>query len=128
MLFKNNDSANLVSKSAKYWKNCPQARKRKNHKMLYLTWKVRFLYCFTVSNILTDNLIKTYLKLRNIHFKQIAKSIPTLGKKPCRYILLKPDFVLYPIDISSCEIIFLLISHVFIVLYGVLTLYCVFEK
>jgi hypothetical protein len=88
----------------------------KNHKMLYLAWKVRFLYCFTVSNILTDNLIKTYLKLRNIHFKQIAKSIPTLGKKPCRDILLKPDFVLYPIDISSCEIIFLLISHVFIVL------------
>jgi hypothetical protein len=28
----------------------------KKHKMLYLTWKVGFLYYITVSNIFTDNL------------------------------------------------------------------------
>jgi hypothetical protein len=36
-------------------------------------------------------------------------------------------FVLYPIDNSICTIVPLLICHVFIVLYGVLPLYCVFE-
>jgi hypothetical protein len=31
-------------------------RKRKKNKMLYLTWKMGFLYYITVSNMFTDNL------------------------------------------------------------------------
>jgi predicted membrane protein len=45
--------------------------------MLYLTWKVGFplpFYC--VKHI--HGQFKTYLKLRNIHFKQIAKTIPNV--------------------------------------------------
>jgi hypothetical protein len=30
---------------------------------------------------------KTYLKLRNIHFKQISKNHPDFWEKPCRDIL-----------------------------------------
>jgi hypothetical protein len=64
-------------------------RKRKKHKMLYLTWKVGFLYYFTVSNIFTDNL--NLFKTGVFVFKQIAKSIPTVQwEKSCRHILLNP--------------------------------------
>jgi hypothetical protein len=59
---------------------------------------------------------KTYLKLRNIHSKQIAKTIPTVAcwAKPCRDILLKPFcFVSYRYII--CKILFLLICHALII-------------
>jgi hypothetical protein len=77
MLFKKNDSANLVSKSTKYWKIVP--RKRKKHKMLYLTWKVGFLYYFTVSNIFTDNL-KLILNSRTFTSNKWQKPSRLLGK------------------------------------------------
>jgi hypothetical protein len=81
MRFKKNDSANLpVSKSTKDWKKLKTIvpRKQKKHKMLYITWKVGFLYYFTVPIIFTtiQNLFKTGVFV----FKQIAKSIPTIGK------------------------------------------------
>ena len=61
---------------------------------------------------------KTYLKLRNIHFEQIAKTIPTVGKNlNCCDILLKPFCFVSYIDISISTILFLLICHVF---FGVL--------
>ena len=60
MLFKKNDSANLVSKSTKK-KSSPENERSTNY--------------FTVSNIFTDNL---NLKLGKI--EQIAKTIPTVGK------------------------------------------------
>jgi hypothetical protein len=75
LLFKKNDKANLVSKSTKYWKNRP--RKRKKHKMLYLTWKIGFLYYFTVSNIFTDN-----LKLLKHSLQTISKNFPDCWEKP----------------------------------------------
>jgi hypothetical protein len=68
---------------------------------------------------------KTYLKLPNIHFKQIAKTIPTsctVGKN-LAVIFFKIHFILYPIDFPICTILFILLYHVFIVLYGVLPLY-----
>jgi hypothetical protein len=92
MLFKKNNSANLISKSTNYWKSRP--RKRKKHKILYLTWKVGFLYYFTVSNKFTYGQFKTYLKLLKIHFKQIAKTIPTVGENLV-VIFFYIHFVLY---------------------------------
>ena len=70
MLFKKNDSANLVSKSTKsvLKKSSPENEKAQN---VVFNLKGRIplsFYC-----------VKTYLKLRNIHFKQIAKTRP-LGK------------------------------------------------
>jgi hypothetical protein len=67
-------------------------------------------------------------KWRNIHFKQIAKTIPTVGQiKPCRVILLKPFcFVSYRY-LNFYDTSIFLIRHVFIVLYGALPLYCFFE-
>jgi hypothetical protein len=95
-------------------------RKRKKHKMMYLTTKGRIsLLFYCVKHI--HGQFKTYLKLRNIRFKQIAKTFPTFGKN-LAVIFFKIHFILYAIDFPICTILFLLICHhVFIVLYGVLT-------
>jgi hypothetical protein len=70
MLFKKNESANLVSKST-------------NVVFKLKGWISLLFYC--VKHI--HGQFKTYLKLRNIRFKQIAKTIPTVGKS--RDILFK---------------------------------------
>jgi hypothetical protein len=57
---------------------------------------------------------QTYLKLPKIHFKQIAKTIPTsctVGKN-LAVILIKIHFIFYPIDFPICTILFLLLYHV----------------
>jgi hypothetical protein len=77
MLFKKNDSANLVSKSTKYWKNRPQKTKEAQNVVFNLKGRIPLLF-YCVKHI--HGQFKTYLKLRNIHFKQIAKTIPTFGK------------------------------------------------
>jgi hypothetical protein len=117
MLFKKNDSANVVSKSTKYWKNSPQKTKEAQNVVFNLKSRI-FLLFYCVKHI--HGQFKTYLKLRNIHFKQIAKTIPTVGKN-LAVIFFKIHFILYAIDFSICTILFLLICHIFIVLYGVLT-------
>jgi hypothetical protein len=117
MLFKKNDSANLVSKSPKYWKNRPQKTKEAQNVVFNLKGRIPLLF-YCVKHI--HGQFKTSLKLRNIHFKQIAKTIPTFGKN-LAVILFKIHFILYAIDFPICTILFLLICHVFIVLYGVLT-------
>jgi hypothetical protein len=64
-------------------------RKRKKHKMLYLTWKVGFHYYFTVSNIFTDNLKLIYN--RSFCFQTNSKKYPDCSmEKPCCDILLNP--------------------------------------
>jgi hypothetical protein len=117
MLFKKNDSANLVSKSTKYCKNRPQKTKEAQNVVFNLKGRIPLLF-YCVKHI--HGQFKTYLKLRNIHFKQIAKTIPTFGKN-LAVIFFKIHFILYAIDFPICTILFLLICHVFIVLYGVLT-------
>jgi hypothetical protein len=76
---KRNNSANLVSKSTKCWKNSLQKTKE-------LEGRIPLLFQYCVKFIFKDN----DLKPRNIHFKQIAKTIPTVGKKPCRDVLFNP--------------------------------------
>jgi hypothetical protein len=122
MFFKKNYSANLVSKSRKYWKNRPQKIKETQNAVLNLKGMIPLLF-YCVKHI--HRQCKTYLKLQNINFKQIEKTISTVGKK-LAMIFFWNHFVLYPIDISNCTILFLLICHVFIVLYGVLMLYVMF--
>jgi hypothetical protein len=57
-----------------------------------------------------------------------AAHTPTsVGKNLAVIFFYENHFVLYPINISIWTTLFLLICHVFIVLYGVLPLYCVFE-
>ena len=92
-------------------------RKRKKHKILNLKSTIPFLF-YCVKHI--HGQFKTYLKLRNIHFKQIAKTIPTFGKN-LAMIFFKINFILYAIYFQICTILFISICHVFIVLYGVLT-------
>jgi hypothetical protein len=117
MLFKKKWFGKFGLKIDKILKKSPQ--KTKKHKMLYLTWKVGFLYLFyCVKHI--HGQFKTYLKLRSIHFKQIAKTIPTFGNN-LAVIFFKIHFILYAIDFPICTMLFILICHVFIVLYGVLT-------
>jgi hypothetical protein len=106
MLFKKNDSANLVSKLTKYWKNRPLKTKEAQHFVSNLKSRIPLLF-YCVKHI--HGQFKTYLKLRNIHFGQIAKTI-------CD-ILLKPFCFVSYIDISISTILFLLICHVF---FGVL--------
>ena len=121
MLFKKNDSANLGSKSTKYWKNRPQKTKEAQNVVFNL--KGRIPYYFTVSNIFTDNLKLIYF--RNSLQTNRKNYIPTVGKNLAVNILLKP----------FCRFCILWISQFvryyffwyFIVLYGVLTLYCVLE-
>jgi hypothetical protein len=120
MLPKKNDPAKLVSKSTKYWKNRPQKTKEAQNVVFNLKGRIPLLF-YCVKHI--HGQFKTYLKLRNIHFKQIAKTIPTFGKN-LAVIFFKIHFILYAnaidIDLPICTILFLLICHVFIV-YGVLT-------
>jgi hypothetical protein len=74
MHFKKNVQQNLVSKSTKYRKNRPQKTKEAQNVILNLKGRISLLvYC--VKHI--HGQFKTYLKLRNIHFKQIEKTIPT---------------------------------------------------
>ena len=84
MLFKKNDSANLVSKSTKYWKNRPQKTKKAQNVVFNLNGRIPSLF-YCVKYI--HGQFKTYLKLRNIHFKQIAIDCWAI---PCHDILLKP--------------------------------------
>jgi hypothetical protein len=77
MFFKKNDSANLVSKSTKYWKNRPQKTKAAQTVVFSLEGRIPVLF-YCVKHI--HGQFKTYLKLQNIHLKQIAKTIPTFGK------------------------------------------------
>jgi hypothetical protein len=58
------------------------------------------VWIYTQSNITSIN-----LKLRNIHFKQIAKTIPT-GKN-LAVIFFIIHFILYAIDFPVCTILFL---------------------
>jgi hypothetical protein len=124
MLFKKHDSANLVSKSTKYCKNRPQKTKEAQNVVFNLKGRILLLF-YCVKHI--HGQFKTYLKLRNIHFKQIAKNIPTVGKN-LAVIFFTIHFILYAIDFSICMILLLLICRVFIVLYGVLTGFIVFSK
>jgi hypothetical protein len=67
----------LVSKSTKYWKNRPQKTKEAKNAVFNLKSRIPLLfYC----DKYIHEQFKTYLKLRNIHLKQIAKTIPTVGK------------------------------------------------
>jgi hypothetical protein len=117
MLFKKNDSANLVLKSTKYWKNRPQKTKEAQNVVFNLKGRIPLLF-YCVKHI--HGQFKTYLKLRSIHFKQIAKTIPTFGAN-LAVIFFKIRFILYAVDFPICTILFLLICYVFIALYGVLT-------
>jgi hypothetical protein len=122
MLFKKNDSANLVSKSTKYWKNRPRKRKKAQNVVFNLKGRISLLY-YCVKHI--HGQFKTYLKLRNIRFKQIWNSKNNISRLLGKAVIFfLNNFVLYPINISICTILFLLICRVFIVLYGVLSLYC----
>jgi hypothetical protein len=90
MLFKKNDSANLVSKSTKCWKNRSQKTKEAQNVVFNLKGRIPLLF-YSVKHI--HGQFKTYLKLKTgfFVFKQIAKSIPTVQwEKPCRDILLNP--------------------------------------
>jgi hypothetical protein len=118
MLFKKNDSANLASKSTKYWKN--RSRKTKEAQNVVFNLKGRIPLSFFCVKHIHGQFKTLYLKLPNIHFKQIAKTIPTFGKN-LAVIFFKIHFILYAIDFPICTIVFLLICHVLIVLYGVLT-------
>jgi hypothetical protein len=81
MLFKKNDSANLVSKSTKYWKNRSQKTKEAKNVVFNLKGRIPLLF-YSVKHI--HGQFKTC-------FKQIAKSIPTVQwEKPCCDILLNP--------------------------------------
>ena len=95
----------------------PQKRKEAQNVVFNLKGRIPLLF-YCVKHI--HRQFKTYLKLRNIHFKQIAKTIPTFGKN-LAVIFFKIHFILYGIDFPICTILFLLICHVFIMLYGVLT-------
>jgi hypothetical protein len=75
MLFKKNDSANLVSKSTKYCKNRPQKTKEAQNVVFNLKGRIPLLF-YCVKHI--HGQFKTYLKLRNIHFKQIATRDPRI--------------------------------------------------
>jgi hypothetical protein len=66
------------------------------------------------------NIFKDNLKL--IHLKQMAKTIPTVGENLPWYSFKNP------IDISICTVVFLLMCHVFIVLYIVSWRCIVFSK
>jgi hypothetical protein len=126
MLFKKTDSANLVSKSNKYWKNRPQKTKKAQNVVFNLKSRVPLLF-YCAKHI--HGQFKTYLKLEN-SLQTNSKNYPDCWKKPWYSFLKQFCFVSY-IEISICTILFLLICRVFIVLYGVLTLcftqYCVFE-
>jgi hypothetical protein len=96
MLFKKNGSANLISKSIKDWKNRPQKMKEAQNVVFNLKGGIPLLF-YCVKH--THGQFKTYLKLRNFHFKQIAKTIPTVHGKNLAVIfvyLLNPFcFVFY---------------------------------
>jgi hypothetical protein len=101
----------------------PRKRKEAQNVVFNLKGRIPLLF-YCVKHI--HRQFKTYLKLRNIHFKQIAKTIPTSCTvwKNLAVIFFKIHFILYPIDFPICTILFLLLHHVFvIVLYGVLPLY-----
>jgi hypothetical protein len=55
----------------------PQKRKEAQNVVFNLKGRIPLLF-YCVKHI--HRQFKTYLKLRNIHFKQIAKTIPTFGK------------------------------------------------
>jgi hypothetical protein len=100
-------------------KNRPQKTKEAQNVVFNLKGRIPLLF-YCVKHI--HRQFKTYLlKLRNIHFKQIAKTIQTFGKN-LAVIFFKIYFILYAIDFPICTILFLLICHVLIVLYGVLKL------
>ena len=98
-------------------KTRPQKTKEAQNIVFNLKGRIPLLF-YCVKHI--HGQFKTYLKLRNINFKQIAKTIPTFGKN-LAVIFFKIHFILHAIDFPICTILFLLICHVFIVLYGVLT-------
>jgi hypothetical protein len=90
MLFKKNDSANLVSKSTKYWKNRSQKTKEAQNVVFNLKGRILLLF-YCVKHI--HGQFKTYLKLRNIHFEQTnSKKHPDCWEKPCRDILYNPFY------------------------------------
>jgi hypothetical protein len=73
-----------VSKSTKYWRNRPRKRQKAQNVLFNLKGRISLLY-YCVKHIYGQ--FKTYSKLRNIRFKQIAETIPTVGKS--RDILFK---------------------------------------
>jgi hypothetical protein len=81
-------------------KNSTQKTKKAQNVVFNLKGRIPLLF-YCVKHI--HGQFKTYLKLRNIHFKQIAKTI-----------LFQNHFALYPIHISICTILLLFICHVFI--------------
>jgi hypothetical protein len=58
-------------------KSSPRKTKEEQHVIFNLKGRIPLLF-YCVKHI--HGQYKTYLKLRNIHFKQIAKTIPTVGK------------------------------------------------
>jgi hypothetical protein len=126
MLFKKNYSANFVSKLTKYWKNCP--RKRKKHKMLYLTWKVGFVYyllCQTYSRTIW-NLFKT----PKHSLQTNSKNYPDCWEKPSIIFFLKQFcFVCYKYPNLYDTIISFDMScfHCAIWCLDAVLYYCVFE-
>jgi hypothetical protein len=70
----------FVLNSTKYWKNRPQKPMKQN--ILYLTWKVGFLYYFTVHVKHIHGQFKTYLKLQKIHSKTLPKLSQLLSAIP----------------------------------------------
>jgi hypothetical protein len=76
-------------------KNRPQKTKEAQNVVFNLKGRIPLLF-YCVKHI--HGQFKTYLlKLRNIHFKQIAKTIPTFGKN-LAVIFFKIHFILYAID------------------------------
>jgi hypothetical protein len=100
-------------------------RKRKNAQNVVFNLKGRILYYFTMSNIFTDKIQNLFKTLKH-SLQTNSKNYPHCWAKPCRNILLKPFcFVSYRYlnlyDTISFDM------SCFIMLYGVLPLYCVFE-
>jgi hypothetical protein len=84
MLFKKNDSANLVSKSTKYWKNRPQKTKEAQNVVFNLKGRIPLLF-YCVKHI--HRQFKTYLKPE---FSFSNKYPDCSMEKPCCDILLNP--------------------------------------
>jgi hypothetical protein len=120
MLFKKNDSANLFSKSTKYWKNRPQKTKEAQNVVCNLKGRIPLLF-YCVKHI--HGQFKTYLKPEFLFSNKWQKVSPgkTMGKTLPWYSFKSILFYILYLDFSICTILFLLICHVFIVPYGVLT-------
>ena len=110
MLLKKNDSAYLVSKSTKYFKNRPQKTKKAQNVVFNLKGRIPLLF-HCLKHI--HGQFKSYLKLRNRSLQTNSKNYPDCWAKPCRTdILLKSFCFVSYIHISICMLLFLLIVTV----------------